>query len=95
MGHGRGGLVGASHPVTLWARSSDLASSIVRTRENETYLPGVGLPDGLAATSSLEEALRGAGVVFMAVPSHGFRGVLEECAVRRRDRGHHQPGQGH
>ena len=72
-------LVGASHPVTLWARSSDLASSIVLTRENGTYLPGVTLPEGLAATSSLEEALRGARVVFMAVPSHGFRSVLEEC----------------
>ncbi len=37
------------------------------------------LPGGVTATSSLEEALRGAGVVFMAVPSHGFRSVLEEC----------------
>ena len=49
------------------------------SRENGTYLPGIGLPDGLTATSSLEEALEGAGVVFMAVPSHGFRTVLEDC----------------
>jgi glycerol-3-phosphate dehydrogenase (NAD(P)+) len=72
------GLVGASHPVSLWARSSGLASSIMRTRENATYLPGIGLPDGLLATASLEEALDGADVVFMAVPSHGFRAVLED-----------------
>jgi glycerol-3-phosphate dehydrogenase (NAD(P)+) len=72
-------LVGASHPAALWVRSPDLASSITRTRENGTYLPGISLPDGLTATSSLEEALGGAGVVFMAVPSHGFRSVLEQC----------------
>src|ERR1035437_8208931 len=71
-------LVGASHPVSLWVRSPHLASSIERSRENETYLPGIGLPDGLTATSSLEDALAGVGVVFMAVPSHGFRTVLND-----------------
>ncbi len=72
------GLVGATHPVSLWARSPELASSMTRSRENATYLPGIRLPDGLSATASLEEALEGAGVVFMAVPSHGFRAVLED-----------------
>src|SRR5580658_1332311 len=70
------GLVGANHPTSLWVRSPELADTIRSTRENSTYLPGVTLPDGLSATSSLEEALDGAGVVFMAVPSHGFRAVL-------------------
>jgi glycerol-3-phosphate dehydrogenase (NAD(P)+) len=81
-------------PAALWVRSPELAASIARTRENGTYLPGIRLPDGLTATSSLEEALRGAGVVFMAVPSHGFRSVLEQCNPSPRGRGHHQPGQG-
>jgi glycerol-3-phosphate dehydrogenase (NAD(P)+) len=74
-------LVGASVPTSLWARSTDLAASIERTRENGTYLPGIRLPDGLSATASLEEAVAGAGVVFMAVPSHGFREVLNEMAT--------------
>jgi glycerol-3-phosphate dehydrogenase (NAD(P)+) len=72
------GLVGVDHPTSLWVRSPELAASITATRENETYLPGITLPDGLVATSSLEEAVDGAGVVFMAVPSHGFRAVLNE-----------------
>ena len=71
-------MVSAAHPAVLWARSPDLARSIEGTRENDTYLPGVRLPDGLTATSSLEEAVSGAGVVFMAVPSHGFRSVLHD-----------------
>jgi glycerol-3-phosphate dehydrogenase (NAD(P)+) len=57
-----------------------LASSIERTRENEKYLAGVQLPDALQATSSLAEAVSGASVVFMAVPSHGFRTVLSDLA---------------
>jgi glycerol-3-phosphate dehydrogenase (NAD(P)+) len=71
-------LVSASHPTTLWARSPQLASSIEESRENATYLPGVDMPSGLTATSSLEEAVSGAGVIFMAVPSHGFRAVLTD-----------------
>jgi glycerol-3-phosphate dehydrogenase (NAD(P)+) len=71
-------LVGASHPTTLWARSSELAQSMQATRQNATYLPDITLPDGLTATSSLEEAVDGVGVVFMAVPSHGFRAVLTD-----------------
>jgi glycerol-3-phosphate dehydrogenase (NAD(P)+) len=47
-----------------------------RTRENATYLPGIALPDGLTVTASLADALAGVGVVFMAVPSHGFRAML-------------------
>jgi len=69
-------IVGAGHPASLWVRSRELATSMRETRENATYLPGVRIPDGLTVTSSLEEALDGAGVVFMAVPSHGFRDVL-------------------
>lgn len=69
-------LVGATNPSSLWVRSPELAASIRDKRENETYLPGIELPDGLLATSSLEEAVDGVGVVFMAVPSHGFRSVL-------------------
>ena len=50
-------IVGATHPTTLWARSDELAASMRTTRENGSYLPGIELPDGLAVTSSLDEAL--------------------------------------
>ena len=73
-------LVAGSNPASLWARSPDLAASMRTTRENESYLPGISLPEGLVVTSSLEEALEGAPIVFMAVPSHGFRTVLSDMA---------------
>jgi glycerol-3-phosphate dehydrogenase (NAD(P)+) len=73
-------IVGAAHPTSLWVRSPDLAATMTSTRQNGTYLPDITLPDALAVTASLEEALDGVSVVFMAVPSHGFRTVLTAMA---------------
>jgi len=71
----------ASHNVAtvLWARSPELADEMARTHVNKRYLPEYALHDNLAVTSSLAEALDGTDVVVMAVPSHGFRGVLTEA----------------
>lgn len=73
-------LVAGNAPTWLWARSPELAISIDRDHRNPTYLPEVALPPGLRGTSSLEEAVTGAEVVVMGVPSHGFRNVLAEAA---------------
>ena len=73
-------IVAASSPAALWARSPELAASMREEKENASYLPGVRLPADLDVTSSLDEALAGARIVFMAVPSHGFRSVLMDLA---------------
>ena len=67
--------------VVLWARRAELAETINVFHENPPYLPGLELPAALTATNDLEEALRGADVVVMAVPSHGFRNVLRDVAA--------------
>jgi glycerol-3-phosphate dehydrogenase (NAD(P)+) len=72
-------IVAGNASTTLWARRGELAADITKTGQNEAYLPGVELPSSLAATSSLEEACRGASTVVIAVPSHGFRDVLSEA----------------
>jgi glycerol-3-phosphate dehydrogenase (NAD(P)+) len=66
--------------VTLWARRAELAETINLFHENPLYLPDIELPDQLNATNDLERALDGTEVVVMAVPSHGFRGVLRDVA---------------
>lgn len=73
-------LTSARAPTILWARRPDLAEALSRTGRNVDYLPHEHLPERLSCTASLEEALRGAGVVVMAVPSHGFRAVLSDAA---------------
>ena len=67
-------------PTVLWARRPELADTMQRERRNAGYLPELAFPAGLRTTASLAEAVDGAGVVVMAVPSHGFRAVLTEAA---------------
>ncbi|MGI9647568.1 MAG: NAD(P)H-dependent glycerol-3-phosphate dehydrogenase [Acidimicrobiia bacterium] len=67
--------------VMLWARRPELAEAINRDGTNADYLEGFDLPPGLQATSDLGEAVDGSDVVVMGVPSHGFRGVLQEAAA--------------
>ncbi|HEU4481030.1 MAG TPA: NAD(P)H-dependent glycerol-3-phosphate dehydrogenase [Actinomycetota bacterium] len=67
--------------TVLWARRGELAETINLYHENPEYLPGLELPERLYATDDLEEALSGADVVVMGVPSHGFRSVLSEVAA--------------
>lgn len=73
-------MVARRHPTVLWARRQELADAIETDGENPDYLPGVRLPYGLRATSDLADAVAGAEVVVMAVPSHGFRQVFHELA---------------
>ena len=67
-------------PTTLWARRPELAEAIVRRHENPDYLAGIELPGALSATADLEQAVSGADVVVMAVPSHTFRQNLRDLA---------------
>lgn len=77
-------LLAGRAPTRLWARSPTLAEGIDRLHENPTYLPGIQLPETLTATSSMADAVAGADMVLMAVPSHGFRQVLESLVPHLR-----------
>src|SRR5689334_21545727 len=65
--------------VRLWTRSEERAKTLARERQNERYLPGVRLPEGVTFTSSLEAALGRALLVALVVPSHGLREILEQA----------------
>jgi glycerol-3-phosphate dehydrogenase (NAD(P)+) len=69
----------ANAPTTLWARDPEVADRVNRGHGNEDYLPSIELPDALEATASLADAVSGADVVVMGVPSHGFRAVLADA----------------
>ncbi len=64
--------------VRLWARRSEHADELARTRRNESYVPALELPDGVRPTSDLDAAVRGAEAVFVVVPSHGLRETLAQ-----------------
>jgi glycerol-3-phosphate dehydrogenase (NAD(P)+) len=60
----------------LWGRDAALMQEIQRTRENRRYLPGVAVPPGALVTADAGEALAGAGIVIVAVPSHFVEAVV-------------------
>ncbi|MDU2065890.1 MAG: NAD(P)H-dependent glycerol-3-phosphate dehydrogenase, partial [Sporomusaceae bacterium] len=63
--------------VYLWARSDNQAQAMNQDRENKTYLPGVALPDSLAITTDLAEAVTEASVIFFVNPSKVMREMAE------------------
>ncbi|MDJ0790922.1 MAG: NAD(P)H-dependent glycerol-3-phosphate dehydrogenase [Acidimicrobiia bacterium] len=67
------------HDTVIWARRPEVADEIASSHRNGSYLGDAELPPGLAATNELPEAVGGADVIVMAVPSHGFRAVLTEA----------------
>ncbi len=71
-------LAAQNTPTTLWARSPELADQIDGEHVNGRYLADYKLPESLHATADLEEAVSGADVLVMGVPSHGFRSALED-----------------
>jgi len=60
----------------LWARREAVAEEITEQHANSDYLPGVTLPPSVSATVDPEEALAGADVVVLAVPSVGIADQL-------------------
>ncbi|MBW2385875.1 MAG: NAD(P)H-dependent glycerol-3-phosphate dehydrogenase [Deltaproteobacteria bacterium] len=66
--------------TVLWARRAEVAKEISEAHSNERYLPGFKLPQSLTASADIEEVVRGADVLVIAVPSHGFREALLELA---------------
>jgi glycerol-3-phosphate dehydrogenase (NAD(P)+) len=68
----------ATH-VSLWARRPELADALNSSGQNPDYVHGLVLGP-VVATARLDEALDGADVVALAVPSHGLRSVLVAAA---------------
>ncbi|MBI5523062.1 MAG: NAD(P)-dependent glycerol-3-phosphate dehydrogenase [Desulfarculus sp.] len=73
-------LAGAGHEVRLWAYEPAVAQAINQGHENTVFMPGVPLNPALTAHASLEQALVGAGLVVLVMPSHVFRAVLSQAA---------------
>lgn len=68
------------YATRLWARDPHLAHAIERERENARYLPGIQLPVLVRGVSELSEALDGAHVVTLVVPSHALRDLAQTIA---------------
>ncbi len=68
-------------PVVLWSVESEVIEQISQKHENTKYLAGVRLPRTIRATARIEEAVRGAQLVIVAVPSHVVETVSRQMAA--------------
>lgn len=72
------------HPTTIWGRDAAQVAAIARTHENPRYLPGIPLPESLAASTDLAATVAGADLVLAVTPSHAFTETLHALAPHRR-----------
>lgn len=68
------------HQVTMWGPFPDYIRRMRETRHNDLYLPGVELPADLRLTDDPAEALKGAGVVILAIPTKYSRATFARFA---------------
>ncbi|HEX6683559.1 MAG TPA: NAD(P)H-dependent glycerol-3-phosphate dehydrogenase [Candidatus Limnocylindrales bacterium] len=68
----------AGNDVRLWARRREIADAINQKRKNPEYLTGTELSPHVVATADPAEALAGADVVVLAVPSQTLRANLAD-----------------
>lgn len=70
--------------VLLYSRDASRAEQMNTSRINETYLPGVVLPDAISVTSD-PQAISDADQVIFAVPSISFREAIEQFSFMGKD----------
>ncbi|MCE5300862.1 MAG: NAD(P)H-dependent glycerol-3-phosphate dehydrogenase [Spirochaetia bacterium] len=67
--------------TTMWEFFPDYAVVLDKQRENIKFLKGVKIPDTITITSDLKQAVEGAELLVLAVPSHILRGLLEKVKM--------------
>ncbi len=73
-------LAGKGYQAGLLVRDAELAEQINCRKENDRYLPGLRLPDGLEAAVKPEAVLSGADICLIATPCQHIRTTLSELA---------------
>ncbi len=64
------------HDVTLWEFKKSYAKSLLKHRENKTFLPGITIHDEIKITHDLDAAVKHQHLIVLAVPSQFVRSVL-------------------
>ena len=67
--------------VRLWAREPEVVEGIRARRRSPWYLPDLDIPASVAATTDAAEAVDGASLVVVAVPSEFFAATLKNAGL--------------
>lgn len=66
----------AGHSVLLWARQTALVETMNAYHRNDTYLPGIMLPDTIIATTNLKQ-LQDCSIVLIVTPAQTMRTICK------------------
>mgnify|MGYP001029269456 CR=1 FL=1 len=69
------------HRVSLWQFDSHLAETMINTRENLGFLPGIHIPEDILISSSLKAILVKTEIIVFAIPSHFLRETARKVAT--------------
>jgi len=75
----------AGHNVVLWMRHADEAAAMTESRINETYLPGITLPDELNITAD-RAALKECDILLVCSPAQHVAHMLESLRGSLKDK---------
>lgn len=67
--------------ITVWGRDADFMARCQQDHQNSRYFPDTPLPESISFTADFEQALKGAQVVVVALPSQVIRQQLS-AAIR-------------
>ncbi len=66
------------HDVTLWEYKKNYVKTLIKTRENPLYLPGIKIPEEVKITHDLDDAVEKNNMLVLAVPSQFLRSVVKK-----------------
>jgi glycerol-3-phosphate dehydrogenase (NAD(P)+) len=64
------------HSVALWGHNTDHLRECAASQENRAYLPGIKLPDSIRYIESAKDAVAGARLILVAIPTRYIRTAL-------------------
>jgi glycerol-3-phosphate dehydrogenase (NAD(P)+) len=62
--------------IDMWLRNKEQILTMINSRENKRYLPGIKLPENIGVSDDMERTLYNKGVVLLTVPTHAVRDTL-------------------
>lgn len=71
-------LVENGHDVKLWSRDRDQVEKLNQEHVNPDYMKDFVYSDKLVATNDMEEAVKGADVILVVIPTKGIREVAKK-----------------
>ncbi len=71
-------LIGEQETVFIWDIQPDVLEEIDKGGKNPRYLPEVELPASVRTCEEFQQLVEKAELLVLAVPSHSFRGIVEQ-----------------